>query len=144
MNGTFTDPNKIGAMNVTNASQFTNCRVKLFSNNITFTKDTLLADLVECAFTGYAAVDVTSFLATLLDDDGIPYVVSPTLRFASTGSTVVETAYGWYIVEQGTPPVLLKCGGNFAVPVPFSEAGQGVDFVVKVGQVLPVTDTVLV
>lgn len=144
MGATFTDPEKIGVMNVVNVFEFTTCRVHLFSNNFTFTPDTLLTDLVKCTFTGYAPVNVAAFLAALLDDDGIPYVVSPTLRFASTGSTITETAYGWFITEQATPEVILKCGGNFAVPVPFSEAGQGVDFVVKVGQVLPTTDTVLV
>jgi hypothetical protein len=73
-------------------------KVRLFSNNLTaFTKATVLGDLTEASFTGYAAASPTWSAPAL--SSGVAQTLGGTAPFTYTGvsSTVV---YGYYLTDS--------------------------------------------
>lgn len=91
--------------------------VRLFSNNHTFGAATVLGDLTECTFTGYAAAAPTwttpalsgSTAQTLPSPAGVPFTYSG-------GSTT--TVYGFYLTDSGG--TVLYGGTTFSSPVTLS------------------------
>jgi hypothetical protein len=78
-------------------------KLRLFKNNIAVSKATVLANLTEATFAGYAAITLASVnwaaatvsghLATSVD--GVPHV------FTRSTTGAGETEYGWYITDAG-------------------------------------------
>jgi hypothetical protein len=102
--------------------------VKLFQNNFTPNKSSLLADFTECDFTGYADVDIADWNDPYVDDEGSVSIVAPIATFAATGSAVTNLAYGWYYVTTGGALVM---GERFDEPVNFAASGNTLNLVLK-------------
>lgn len=93
--------------------------VHLYVNNVTPAKSTVLADLTEATFDGYANVNVLAAGWTA------PYVNAAgngemsTLAqaaFNATGTTTSEMAFGYYVTDN--PATVLLFAEKFAVAVP--------------------------
>lgn len=74
------------------------CLVHLFSSNTTPTPATIVGDVTEADYSGYAAKAVT-FLAPSISDDGQPELVGTVAEFRPTGTTVTNVIYGGWIVN---------------------------------------------
>jgi hypothetical protein len=85
------------------------CKVMLFSNNIVPDENTTFADLVPCAYTGYADSDVVVWGDPYVDGDSGEWALScPPVEFRSTAGSpyVSDLAYGYAVYLPGTPNVL--------------------------------------
>lgn len=81
--------------------------LKLFKNDVIPNVGTILADLVEADFTGYAASAAITWSVPVLGDDGLYRVIGDNKSFiAGSPLTVPNTIYGYY-VTNGAGTVLL-------------------------------------
>jgi hypothetical protein len=93
--------------------------IHLFQNNIIPGPNTVLADLVECTFSGYVVV-TGPFLAPGLDQSGVP---AAPLRFLFTTDGVTPgVAYGLYIEDSAGH--LVAAGQFDGAPYNMALAGQ--------------------
>jgi len=78
-----------------------NNKLKLFSNNVTPTVDTVLGDLNVVSGGGYA--DVTLVAANWVISPGSPSsaLYNAFINFTFTGVPAVATVYGYFIVDNG-------------------------------------------
>lgn len=93
----------------------------LFQNNWTFDRNTVLTDLVECDFDGYASQDP---VWTASFQNGVEDVAtSPSLTFtAGAGLAGPQTVYGYYFLDEDGD---LSWGETFAGgPVTIAVIGQ--------------------
>lgn len=97
----------------------------LFTNPITPSGTTVLADLTEATFTGYAAVATGTWKPSGIDPDGNLSVQAPTLQFMATDTDVQETVYGAAITNTGKTEL-------FAVEVFDQPIPMGVNLLNKV------------
>lgn len=98
--------------------------LKLFQNNVTVSPATLLADLTEADFTGYAGISITeaSWAAAVLQPDGTARAINTTVRiFNATGTAIPNTVYGWYLINDGGS---LCAMGNFPTPLLMDANGK--------------------
>jgi hypothetical protein len=94
----------------------------LFQNDYTPNADTVIADLTECTFTGYARVTLTTFTAPYLTAEGKGAIQSPLANFNTASPfTVGQLAYG-YFVEDVDGDLLLA--GRFPAPIPMASLGD--------------------
>jgi len=102
-------------------------KMLLFTNHITPTKGTALADLTECTFSGYAESAAIVVPPPVRNPDGSYDVIVPSQVFQAATATpfVGETALGAALIDSSTPPNLLACG-VFDNPVDLSVVGNGV------------------
>lgn len=100
----------------------------LFQNDVNFTLNTLLADLTVATFTGYADVTLTTYPDPYTEPDGTASLDSPQCVFASSGSAVQNTVFGWAVKDAAG---LLVGGGNFENPIAFNDVGDAVVFTVE-------------
>lgn len=107
--------------------QFDACILKLFQNDVIPTRDSVLADLDEADFTGYADVNAVAFGTPYYDADGAGIVTAPSHEFVATGSTIANVIYGFYLTDD--PATVLRAAYRFADPVGIGAAGQGVTVV---------------
>lgn len=71
------------------------------------TRQTVLGDLTEADFTGYAAVALGAWGADWTDPAGNWHVTAPSIQFTATGSAVSNDIYGYYVTATvGGNPVL--------------------------------------
>lgn len=98
----------------------------IFTNNHTVTRDTVLADLTEAAWTGYSAVvlDDTNFtISGVAAHNG--YILSAVLSFLN-GSGSDKSSYGYFITDNArtkllaaanfdSPPIVKPTGDSFTV-----------------------------
>lgn len=96
----------------------------LYSNGVAITPATVMADLTECTFTGYAADAGQAFGTSYLDPAGVPSIAAPSVQFESTDGVVVETIYGWALTNVGK--TALYYAEALPVPVPITAGSQGV------------------
>jgi len=74
-------------------------RYHLFTNDFTPDRDTVLADLTEAAWTGYAYVDVApGDFATSGVAGHVGYIQAPPITF-DNGSGADQSAYGYYVTN---------------------------------------------
>jgi hypothetical protein len=80
-----------------------NGSLKLFQNNVTPTKDTVLADLTEATFSGYAAIALATadFAAVTTVSDKAQLIANSFQTFAHNGGGTNNTIYGYYFVQSG-------------------------------------------
>lgn len=81
-------------------------RVKLFKNDIDPDKATVVGDLTEADWTGYASVDMddTDFTLTGISGDA-GYALAAPITFAN-GSGSAKSAYGYYVTTQDDATLL--------------------------------------
>lgn len=111
--------------------------LRLYQNDYTPNLGTVIGDLTEATFTGYAAVDVAEFSSTRLRSDvaGNAYYVDPAVAtFLQTGTTITNTVYGYYLTDATGADLLAV--GRFSSPVLFDHTGKALD--IEIGLRLPV------
>lgn len=98
-------------------------KLKLFQSDTTPTNDTVVGDLTEADFTGYASVTVTvaSWKKGQAPDFREQITDSIMASFAQSGTTITNTVYGWYLTD--TAGTQLKAIGRFDSPVLFEHTG---------------------
>lgn len=87
----------------------------LFQSNTTPSASTVLADLTECNFSGYAAVSVT--WGTVAQDGGGKASMTGTqIDFTHDGGGTPNDVYGWYLYFDNAGAVSLLAIERFASP----------------------------
>jgi len=89
----------------------------LFKNNVTISPATVVGDLTEADYTGYAAavVDEDNWGISRVQPDGsIIRVQLVVFEFQPSGTTISNTVYGWYLTGSGG---FLVAAGNLPNPV---------------------------
>lgn len=107
--------------------------VKLFKNNLTPGAATVLGDLTECDFAGYAAVLVSSW-GTVSTVSGRASVTGSTCTFTRSSTGTAQNVYGYYVVSDGDllwverdpsgPFSVASAGDNYAVVPKFTEKSE--------------------
>ena len=116
--------NRLGAAapGVADAGLFNLAEIMLFKNDITPTKDTLLADLTPCDFTGYARSAGIAWAAAYEAESGAGEMVGGAAQFLQTGADPEpQSAYGYGIVDAGG--TLLLAAERFPTPALFDGVG---------------------
>lgn len=96
----------------------------LFANNITPNKNTVLADLTQPTFTGYAVFGPVVWGSVMRDVDGTAIVVGGSHPFVCSGGTPTDIIYGWALTNSGGT-VLIKAA-VLATPVPITGPETGI------------------
>jgi predicted exporter len=99
-------------------------KVKLFKTDVAVDKNTVLADLTEADYVGYASEAVT-WLAPTISEDGEVEVQGIVGEFRPTNDVTPNDVYGvWVTNDAGTAPLLV---GRFDDgPYPMNNASQNV------------------
>jgi hypothetical protein len=98
-------------------------KIKLYSNNIAIGPSTVVGDLTECIFTGYAAA--TTALTAGLSANGTPVAVENAGAgdlFVAGAIGTADIAYGWYMVDNAGTSLI--CAEAFDLPFSFDETGD--------------------
>jgi len=95
--------------------------LNLYQNDFTPSDAAVIGDLTVCTFSGYAAVTLTTYIAPYTDPDGRAVLTTPQCVFASTGPTIVNSAFGWYILDADGD---LLAAGRFDQSIPFADVGD--------------------
>jgi hypothetical protein len=77
--------------------------LKLFKNNVTVSPTTVIADLIEADFSGYADISITeaSWGGFVTRPDGSAMIMNNTIRtWMPNAATIGNTIYGWYLVSS--------------------------------------------
>lgn len=99
--------NMIADLNVKVAGDLAACTVHLFKNDMTPTPTTVIGDLTEADYTGYAAQPVGAWGGAFVNAEGKAQVTAPSLQFQPSGSTVTNVCYGYYYRSAGGGTPLL-------------------------------------
>lgn len=98
----------------------------LFQNDITPTVNTLLADLDEADFTGYAPLDPIVWDSAFITPEGLYKLVGESTLFEMTATTVINTIYGWYVTRELATVDFLVVAKRFDAPIEVTVTGAGV------------------
>lgn len=98
--------------------------VKLFKNDMTPSGLTLLADLDEADFTGYAASGAVTWDAGFTNEAGDGEIIGDTKQFLASGAAVANTVYGYYVTSGDGLTLLFS--ERFAVPKLIDAAGKSI------------------
>lgn len=110
------------------ANRLSGCRAMLFTNNATITRDTILADLVEAAWTGYSRVVITGWTGAADMGDGAHVVASNTTTVTFTNSSAAAvTFYGLFLLANTAGPIGGTNMGQVTIP-----PGMSVSFTIQV------------
>jgi len=94
----------------------------LFTNNVTPDRDTVLADLTDATWTGYAPITQTFTDYTITGVAGhAGYAIAAPISF-SNGSGSPVTTYGYYVTDSGET-VLLAAARFDGAPLTIAAAG---------------------
>lgn len=107
----------------------THTGLKLYKSTFTPDVNSTLADFLanEVAFTGYGTGDLTGvpWVMGLNDSDEVELVSGGVAIFTQTATAAVDTAGGWFLVDDaGPPPTLLWGHGELDAPFAFTKAGN--------------------
>lgn len=101
-----------------------NVRLHLFDNNFTIAENTVIGDLTEIAFTGYADVLLSDAVDGGIDSNDRDTWTWPNATFTATSSSGLPvTAYGYYVTDSAGTTLLWA--ENFASPYEFAAEGDG-------------------
>jgi hypothetical protein len=103
---------------------FNGCLCRLYVNNINVTDATVIGDLTEATFAGYAASAALTW-GTPYNDGDHASVESNRVQFTTTGEPDGQTARGAYLTTAGGSPALLAIL-PFDGPQSVVEAGDAV------------------
>lgn len=101
--------------------------VKLFQNDVVPDVNTVLADLDEADFAGYADVNGPTWGTPYIDVDGNALVTAASHEFVASGPTPANTIYGWYMTDD--PATKLLAAYRFSTPVGINATGDGLTLV---------------
>lgn len=73
--------------------------IRLFKNDLTPTPDTVVADLTEADFDGYADFGPVVWGAVFTNPDGYAEIVGGVAQFTDTGAVTPNTIYGYYATD---------------------------------------------
>lgn len=94
----------------------------LFSNTLSIGPRTVVANLTECTFDGYAAVAPIAFGTPYTDETDGVNMSAPSVQFTATGGTVSEVINGWALVKADKTE--LYYAALLDEPVSIDEAGD--------------------
>lgn len=100
-----------------------NVKIHLFKNNVTLSRTTVIGDLTESTYTGYASQTLSSASDGGIDANNWDTWTWPVKTFQQTGASSSETAYGYYVTDSGSTTLLW--GENFTTPQVFANSGDG-------------------
>lgn len=97
---------------------------RLYQNAHIWTKETVLADLVEADFDGYAEINPVTWDNTPEGPDGIPYMHGGSQQIVATGDASPNEIFGWYLVDAGGTELI--AGYKFSDSVFMNNTGDTV------------------
>jgi len=105
-------------------------KIRLFSNDIVPSVNSVVGDFTECNFTGYSAVDTIGLAATSWQSQGAAVCFTDPQAAFNTASpyTVGQTVYGYYYTAGTTPDYLI---GAERFTTPKSMIGAGDQIIVS-------------
>jgi hypothetical protein len=104
-------------------------KVMLYVNNIAPTNKTVIGDLTEASWTGYArSAAVTWALPILSNNTGLPTIVADAKTFTVTTNAGPQTAYGYALVTTVTAVDHLLAIAPFDTPI---NPGPGTEIIVQ-------------
>jgi hypothetical protein len=101
------------------ASRWATAKLRLYTNNITPSTSSVVADFTEATFTGYAAITLPAWPASTLASH-IATSAQASQTFTITSGS--QNVYGWYITDSGGTH-LLAAQRDPAAPVALSSTG---------------------
>jgi hypothetical protein len=109
MSGVLTRDRKIAVLDamVAVGGILNGAKLKLFSNNFTPDHLTLLTDITQADFTGYAEVTLSAWGEAFRDGGSQPKIVHVSVQYTPTGSTVSNTIFGWYLTNAAGTVLLM-------------------------------------
>jgi hypothetical protein len=119
---------RIDQLDAIKAAQLDGGSVRLFQNDLTPNKNTLLAAFVPASFPGYVAKVVVAFGAVFLDPNGIATALSPLLTWTPTGDDPSNQIYGLYFTDVGGALVFSY---RFETPKSVASVNDVINLVVK-------------
>lgn len=84
---------------------------------------TVVGDITEADFTGYAAAAIANFLIAYLDPAGGASIQSGTIQFNCTGTAVPNTVLGFYLEDAAGDLILI---GTFDSPIAMTQVGDSI------------------
>lgn len=97
--------------------------VRGYQDVVGWTKETVLGDLTECTFAGYAEINPVVWVHRV-GPAGVPYLAGPTLTYVATGVGLPQSVGGWYLVGDPGGTEYLIGGYSFDAPVDLLVAGN--------------------
>lgn len=97
--------------------------LRLFKNNVTLVRGTVIGDLTQSTYSGYAAVALSSPSDGGIDANNWDTWSWALATFQQTGASSTETAYGYYVTDDADTTLLW--GENFTTPQVFTNSGDG-------------------
>lgn len=107
------------------------CTVKLFKTNTNLDPDTVIGDLTEADFSGYAAVTPPVFLTKYQLPDGSWALQTDLIQFLQTAATITNTVFGWWL-ETSADGGQLLLAESFAEPQLMFAADQAIMLSIRV------------
>ena len=98
--------------------------VHLYQNNIVPNRSTLIGDLTEADFTGYAKVTAMVWGTPYYDVDGSALCFGTSHSFVATDAVAPNTIYGYYLTDSADAVLLATY--PLASPVGIPGAGSGI------------------
>lgn len=102
--------------------------IRLFTNDFVPGPNTVLADITEATFSGYAAVVTANWGQPFLNPQGFVEVDAPSAQFNHNGGAIVESVFGYYVTDAGgalvtverfaAGPYLMETALNSIIVVP--------------------------
>jgi len=113
----------------TNANGLNGGDILLFTNVLPLTPATLLTDLTEATFPGYARVSLVTWSAAYVTPSGLQAeIVSPAAVFTCTGGAGGQDVTGYAILDKAG---LLVAAENFDVPQSMHNNGETISVTAK-------------
>jgi hypothetical protein len=104
------------------------CKVKLFQNPVSLSPSTVVGDLTEATFGGYAPIIVTALLPAYIDPVGGASAQIATIQFQCDGTAPTNIVYGFWVE---TAAGVLILAGTFDAGIPMSLATDAIPVDVK-------------
>lgn len=95
--------------------------LNLYQNDYTPNSETVLADMTVADFSGYGAAAIADWNDPATEPDGRAVVTSTMCVFASTGPTIQNTIFGWWLTDTDG---LLVGAGRFDNPISMADLGD--------------------
>lgn len=102
--------------------RFFGAKVQLFKSDTPLVAGTVLGDLEEADFSGYAESGVLAFGAAFINDAGGAEIVAPGVQFTQTAATISNTVYGYMVVNAAGDGLLWA--ERFPQPIEFNAANK--------------------
>lgn len=109
--------------------------IKLYSNNLVPSVNSVLGDFTEADFTGYAPILLTGWTDAAWASQGaaVCYGIPSAVFNAASPFTVGQTVFGWYAVAGSSSPFTLLAAGSFGSGIPMASLGDQILISVPVG-----------